>query len=268
MNYYQNKLVWITGASSGIGEHLAYELAKRGARLALSARRSELLATVCQNINKANPAAWSFPTDVLKQDSLSQTQQQILKQLGPIDIVVANAGSHIESKPEEFNAQEYLYIMDLNFGGVIRTVQAALPDFIKRRQGQVVVVSSLAGYRGLPSAAAYGASKAALTHFYESSRFHLQPLGIDVKIISPGFVRTPLTDKNKFSMPFLVEPEKAACIIANGIASKQNEVAFPFVFSRFMKFMQMLPSPIYNYFVSKRWQAMLAKQATPGAFSK
>lgn len=127
---------------------------------------------------------------------------------------------------------------------------------LKRSSGQIVGMASLTGYRGLPRAAAYGASKSAIINFLESARFYLKRAGLSVTIINPGFVRTPLTDKNDFEMPFLTEPEDAARIICNGIARRKREVAFPFLFALFAKFMRIIPAPLYEFIWVRAWARM------------
>ncbi|MCB0339258.1 MAG: SDR family NAD(P)-dependent oxidoreductase [Bdellovibrionales bacterium] len=247
----KNKIVWLTGASSGIGEALARELVKRGAKVAISARREALLSSLCQESDSRNGIISAFPVDVTDLSSLKQTCSEIETSLGPIDILIANAGTHVFTVPEDFNSNEYMSLMNLNFGGTLNTIEAVLPRMIERKAGHVVGVASLAGFRGLPRAAAYGASKAALIHFLESLRFHMRRKGIKVTIVNPGFVKTPLTDRNDFHMPFLISADKAAITICNGIESDRDEISFPFLFASALKLMRILPFRIYDFIVDQ-----------------
>jgi short-subunit dehydrogenase len=247
------KCVWLTGASSGIGEALAYELARRGAKVAITARRGEILEGLVATISAAGGKAYSFPGDVLNLEEMKRIVASIEDTVGPIDIAIPNAGTHLFTKPEQFDSAEYLSIMQLNFGGVLHCLEAVIPRMILRGKGYLAPVASLAGYRGLPRAAAYGASKSALIHFLESIRFHLQPKGITISIVNPGFVKTPLTDKNDFYMPFLISPEKAARIICNGIERGKRSIAFPVPFSWIVGLGKFLPAPVYEKIVNQLW---------------
>jgi short-subunit dehydrogenase len=247
------KCVWLTGASSGIGESLAYELARRGARVAITARRKEILDGMVATISASGGNAYSYPGDVLNLEEMKRIVASIEENIGPIDIAIPNAGTHLFTKPEQFDSAEYLSIMQLNFGGVLHCLEAVIPRMVLRGKGYLAPVASLAGYRGLPRAAAYGASKSALIHFLESIRFHLQPKGITISIVNPGFVKTPLTDKNDFYMPFLISPEKAAKIICNGIERGKRTIAFPVPFSWIVGLGKFLPAPVYEKIVNQLW---------------
>jgi short-subunit dehydrogenase len=247
--------VWLTGASSGIGEALVYELAARGARLAITARRGEVLDRIVSDVNRRFGAdvIAAFPGDVRDLDQMCQIVGEIERTLGPIDVAIPNAGTHIFTVPEEFNSREYMDIMELNFAGTLHCIEAVLPGMLKRHRGAIAPVASLAGYRGLPRAAAYGASKAALINFLESIRFHLVKSGVTITIVNPGFVKTPLTDKNDFRMPFLIDAQGAARIICDGIESGKREVAFPFPFNWILKVARILPAPVYEALVNRCW---------------
>jgi short-subunit dehydrogenase len=173
--------------------------------------------------------------------------------VGPIDLAIPNAGTHVFTIPEQFNSAEYLSIMQLNFGGILFCLEAIIPRMLERGKGALAPVASLAGYRGLPRAGAYGASKAAAIHFLESIRFHLKTKGITISIVNPGFVKTPLTDKNDFRMPFLIDSDKAAKIICNGIERGKREIAFPWPFKWVLKIARILPDPIYERIVDRCW---------------
>lgn len=249
----KGKCVWLTGASSGIGEALAYELARRGARVAITARRKEILDEIVGKIRASGGEAWSFPGDVLNLDEMKHTVDSIEETIAPIDLAIPNAGTHFFTYPEEFNSAEYLSIMQLNYGGVLHCLEAVIPRMLARGGGHLAPVASLAGYRGLPRAAAYGASKSATIHFLESIRFQLKPKGMTITIVNPGFVKTPLTDKNDFYMPFLVSSEKAAKIICNGVERGKRFVAFPWPFSWIVGLGKFLPAPVYEKIVNQLW---------------
>jgi short-subunit dehydrogenase len=249
----RNKIVWLTGASSGIGEALAAELVKRGAKVAITARRAEVLESLRAHLSGASDSVRCFPGDVENLNQMKQIVDSIESTFGEIDLAIPNAGTHVFTVPESFNSEEYLGLMRLNFGGMLHCIEAVLPRMLARGRGYIAPVASLAGYRGLPRAAAYGASKAAMIHFLESIRFHLQPKGISISIVNPGFVKTPLTDKNDFAMPFLVDAPRAAQIICKGLERKKREIAFPFPFSWVLKVARMLPAPVYERIVNKCW---------------
>ncbi len=256
MDYFKGKVVWITGASSGIGRYLSLELARRGATCAITSRTRETLEQVVADAASLSGKLIAFPGDVRNLEELKQIESAIRSSFGRIDILIANAGTYIASNPLQFDSTEYMTQMDLNYGGLLKCIEVVLPDMLQRRAGQIVGMASLTGYRGLPRAAAYGASKAAIINFLESARFYLKRAGLSVTIINPGFVRTPLTDKNDFEMPFLTEPEDAARIICDGIARRKREVAFPFFFALFAKFMRVIPAPLYEFIWVRAWARM------------
>lgn len=249
----RNKVVWLTGASSGIGEALVHELVKRGSKVAITARRSEVLDRLRNQVVGGSDTVQCFPGDVENLAQMKDVVGAIESSLGPIDLAIPNAGTHIFTTPENFNSEEYLGLMRLNFGGMLHCIEAVLPGMLARGRGYIAPVASLAGYRGLPRAAAYGASKSAMIHFLESIRFHLKPKGITISIVNPGFVKTPLTDKNDFRMPFLVDAPRAAQIICDGLEREKREIVFPFPFSWVLKVARMLPAPVYERLVNKCW---------------
>lgn len=251
-----NKKIWLTGASSGIGKALAFELAKRGAILALTSRNKEALDEVVRQIAGAGMKALAFPADVTSLEEMKNASLAIRKMLEGIDILLANAGTHLFSIPEQFDSAQYQSIMELNYNGLLHSIESVLPGMIEDKSGYIVGVASLVGYRGLPRAAAYGASKAAVINFLESIRFHLRQYNIPVTIINPGFVKTPLTDKNDFQMPFLVSAEQAAIIICDGMEKQKKEIVFPFPFNWILKLARIIPYPIYEFITDKIWKSM------------
>ncbi|MGI9275492.1 MAG: SDR family NAD(P)-dependent oxidoreductase [Endozoicomonas sp.] len=240
-----NGLVWITGASQGIGRALAIELARRGKTVAASARNKEKLSALVQDAEQLPGKIFTFSVDVTDQAAVELTVDDIEKQLGGIDQAVLNAGTFLPMEGSEFRADVVRDHFELNVMGVCYCIEPLVQRMSERGKGLIAINGSLAGYRGLPKSSAYGASKAALINLAESLYLDLRKPGIDVKIINPGFVRTPLTDRNAFPMPFLTEAEKAASIIADGLSRKAFEIHFPVLFSSLMGFLRLLPNRFY-----------------------
>jgi short-subunit dehydrogenase len=245
--------VWITGAGKGIGRSVAWEYAKRGWSVAASARTEADLVSLADEAAAAKlPGKITpFVNDVTDQDAVKQTFKAIEQSVGTLDQVIFNAGTHIENPPQNFSVAPFRMLMEINYMGAVNGLSAVLPTFLERRAGNVGVVSSVAGYRGLPNASAYGATKAALINMCESLHGQLKEKGVTISVINPGFVRTPLTDKNKFPMPFLMEPEDAATAIFEGMAKGKFEIAFPAPFVMILKFLRLLPYTIYFPLVRK-----------------
>ncbi len=251
-----NKIVWVTGASSGIGASLTAELCRRGARVAATSRNEEKLNALAKLLLERGCVLRTYPGDVGDLQRMKEIASTIEVEMGALDILVANAGSHLFTRPLEFDSGEYQRLMDLNYGGVLHCIEAVLPAMLRRRSGRICGVASLAGYRALPRAAAYGASKAALIHFLESVRYHLEREGIEVTIVNPGFVKTPLTDKNDFPMPFLIDSDNAARLIANGLEQGRREINFPATFAFILRIARILPYRIYDWIVMRLWRRL------------
>jgi len=218
----------------------------------LTARRVEVLRELAESLNSGGGQVEIMPGNVVDRQQMKAIALQIEQQFAPVDVLVANAGTHVPTVVEEFDTREYDSIMQINFSGALYCIEAVLPSMIERKKGHLVGVSSVAGYRGLPQAAAYGASKAALTHFLESIRFDLEQYNIAVSVVSPGFVRTPLTDKNEFDMPFRIEADEAAEHMLRGIERKSIEIHFPWKFTYIMKFMRIIPYQLYHHFIMSK----------------
>lgn len=249
MTTLKNKVVWLTGASSGIGEALALRLARTGCRLVISARRAEALEFIAAN---CRGGALVVPLDVTDKAAVQAAAATIRERLGPVDVLITSAGTYIPTDVDTFNADEYARIMNLNYTGTLHCVEAVLPDMIARRSGHLVPISSLVGYRGAPRSWSYGASKAALINFFEGLRFDLEKYCIRVTIVNPGFVKTPLTDKNDFPMPFLVDAETSARHIVEGIARNRMEVHYPWQLSWIFKLLRVLPYPLYHRLIAAK----------------
>lgn len=244
---WRGKRVWIVGASTGIGEALARELASRGARQVLSARGIERLAALVADLQ----GAVALRLDARDSSAMQAVAQEAARLLGGLDVVVFNAGTYQPLRAWELTPENIRATMNLNLLGVMDGVSAVLPGMLAAGQGHLVIVGSVAGYRGLPKAAVYGASKAALINFAESIYMDLAPRGIGVSLVSPGFVATPLTAQNDFHMPALITAQQAAGEILKGLAGGGFEIHFPKRFSRFLKLLQMLPNRLYFTLVSR-----------------
>ena len=242
------KNVWITGASSGIGKAVAIKFANKGWQVAASARRKKLLDELSEN----NPNISSFPLDVTNCESCEQAFESILKKYSNIDVCIFSSGTYDPKTEKQINLEQIENVMKVNFFGTLNCIKAVESDFKNKRKGHVAIMSSVAGYRGLPNSSGYGPSKAALINLSESLYFDFKRYEIRVSLISPGFIKTALTDKNNFKMPFIKSPEYAADKIYNGlIKSKSFEIAFPKELTIIMKIFKILPNKIYLYLIKK-----------------
>lgn len=238
-------VVWITGAGKGIGRAAALEYARRGWRVAASARTAaDLAALVGEGAGLAG-AISAYPHDVTDEAAVVAALGAIECNLGPVNLVVFNAGTHIPLTAETFASAPFRTLFEVNVIGVVHGLAAVLPRLIARRCGHVAVVASVAGYRGLPSAAAYGATKAALINMCESLKPELDRHGVRISVVNPGFVRTPLTDRNDFPMPFLMEADEAARRLVDGLATGRFEVTFPRRFTWLLKILRVVPYVLY-----------------------
>ncbi len=231
---WRGKRVWLVGASSGIGAALARELAGRGARLALSGRDAEKLNVL------AIDSALVLACDATDMASLAAARKSLRSALGGVDLVIYLAGDYASMRADHFNLEQAEKIIDVNFTGAMRLTASVLSDLLAEGGG-IAFVASVAGYRGLPKALAYGPGKAALIHFAECLHFDLAPKGIGVWVINPGFVATRLTANNNFDMPALMTPEQAALATVDGFTSGQFEIHYPKRFTRVMKLLSLLP---------------------------
>ena len=238
----KKKIVWITGASSGIGRALAIKFAKEGWTVAASARRENLL----KELNVENYNIHPYPLDVTNIEQCKSVFKNILRDLKDIHICVFGAGIDKPKSKKIFDLENIREIMEVNFFGVINSVNSIYEFYSKQKSGQISIISSVAGYRGLPAAGAYCSSKSALISFTESLYFDMIKKNVDVKLINPGFIKTPITEKNKTPMPMIKSPEFAANEIFIGLTQKKLfEIHFPKSFTFLMKFMQILPIWLY-----------------------
>ena len=244
----EKKIIWITGASSGIGKALAIKFAKNDWIVAASARRENLLNQLKQINQNIHP----FPLDVTEIENCKLVAKKIIEQFNNINICVFGTGMHDPKSERRFNLDKIRKIMEVNYFGTMNSINSIYEYFSEKKNGQISIISSVAGYRGLPAAGAYCASKAALTSFAESLYFDMQMKNVRVSLISPGFIKTPMTDQNDFPMPMIKSPEFAANEIYKGLTVKKVfEIHFPKAFTYFLKFLQVLPSSLYFKLVAK-----------------
>ncbi len=247
-----SNVVFLTGASSGIGSALALLMAADGDRLVLTARRIEPLKALVERIREAGGQAMAVPLDVTDRSAVLAAVKQTESEFGPVDILVANAGIGDPTPGDAFDAERFEKIVRTNLLGAAYCVEAVTPSMVERKTGQIVGIASLAAYRGLPGAAAYCASKAGLLEMLQSLRIDLKPHNVKVTTICPGFVKTPLTDRNEFKMPFLLDLDDGAERIYRGIRSESSEVSFPFPLASAARLARFLPNWAYDRIVAGR----------------
>ncbi len=240
MTSLDGRRIWVTGASSGIGAALATELADRGASVAISARRKDRLDEVSQGRMTV------VPLDVTEHEAVLAAGQAVRGALGEIDMVVFNAGAWGQTDVQAWDAAAFRRQVEVNLLGTSSGLSAVLPRMLERRAGTIVIVASVAGYRGIPGSEAYGATKAALLNLAESLRADLAPAGITVQWVSPGFVRTEMTKVNTFPMPFIIEVDAAARAIADGLESTRPEIVFPLRMAASMKLARLVPQRLWT----------------------
>ena len=244
------KKIWITGASSGIGKAVAEKFAKEGWQVAVSARRKEILDQMAKDHN-----IYSFPLDVVDEQNCKITFQKIISEFTEIDLCIFCSGTYDPKKEKEIDIKQSKFIMDVNYFGVLNCVKSVEKYFKDKKNGHISIVSSIAGYRGLPNSSGYGPSKAALNNFAESIYFDFKKYNIRVSVISPGFIKTPLTDKNDFPMPFLRSVEFAAKKIYDGLTKSNSfEIHFPKQLTLILKFLRILPYKIYLFLIYKLYK--------------
>ena len=243
-----NKVIWITGGSSGIGKSLAYKFANEGWQVAISARREKLL----KEISESNEKIKSFPLDVTDKVKCKEVFEQIKNYYGDLDVCFFSTGTWSPKEEKDIDVEQIENVFKVNFFGTINTIKAVEGHFKNKKNGIITIVSSIAGYRGLPNTTGYGPSKSALISLAESLYFDFERYNVRVCLVCPGFIKTPMTDKNNFKMPFLKTSEFAADKIYDGLINKnQFEIHFPKELTLTLKFFKLLPSKIYFYLVKK-----------------
>lgn len=238
MRDWAGKTYWLIGASEGLGRALAEIMSDAGADLILSARSEERLREVAGGLSRP---ARIFPVDV----SDTENVRAVAASIGPIDGVVFLAGVYWPMAATEWTADEAETMVDVNLMGAMRVLGATVPDMVQRNAGHIVLTGSLSGFRGLPGAIGYSASKAGIMSLAETMKSDLKRTGVEVQVVNPGFIRTRLTDKNTFNMPFIMSPEDAARVMFEHMNSRKFKRSFPTVFSWFFRASQLMPDWLY-----------------------
>ncbi|MBC7899474.1 MAG: SDR family NAD(P)-dependent oxidoreductase [Saprospiraceae bacterium] len=244
---WKDKVVFLTGASSGIGEGLAMALAERGAVIGLLARRENLLRKLAGKCESAGGTVSIYAADVTDAESVQKAAENLRDEFGRIDIMIANAGiGGNNQETRDLQPEAVKHVIDINLLGAANSVAAVLPNMLEQGSGHLVAISSLAGFRGLPKSAAYSASKAGMTAFFESVRLDVQERGVAVTIIQPGFIKTPLTSGRENKMPFLMELEDAIPHFLKAIERKKKFSAFPWQLATIVRAGKVFPAWLYD----------------------
>ena len=247
---WSEQVVLITGASSGIGRGLACELAQRGASVGLLARRAELLHEIASRINQSGGRAIALPADVTDSNQVRAATGELRRTFGRIDLLVANAGISINTFVPDLCEKKIAELINVNVIGVVNSVSAVLAEMVQQGHGHLVVNSSLAAYRALPKSAAYCASKAAISSFFEALRIDLKGTGVDVTIIHPGFVRTQMI-RSIARTPYVMEVDHAVRKIVGAIEKRKKGYAFPWQLAALARACKLLPIPMYDWFAAR-----------------
>lgn len=235
---------WVVGASTGIGRELARKLGSAGVRVVVSARSADGLASLAA----AHGRMVALPLDVTDRAAVAAAAREAEERVGPLDLVVLNAGVWHPMGGRDFDAAKSAASMAVNYMGIAHALEALIPPMVARGSGHIAMTSSVAGYRGLPKAAAYAPSKAAVIALAETLAPDLARHGVTVTVINPGFVETPMTSVNDFPMPFLMKPDAAADVILKGLVRRRFEIVFPWQMAVLMKLARVLPYPLFFWF--------------------
>lgn len=244
---WRGQRVWVIGASSGIGAETARALQARGATLALSARNAQGL----QQLANSHAGTLVLPLDITDHASVIAAHKQILAQWGGIDLVLIVAGTYNKMRADNFDLTVARQLVEINLNGTLNCLDAVLPTLLHQNKGGIGIVASVAGFRGLPEALIYGPSKAALINLCEALYLDLRPRGINVYLINPGFVATPLTAKNDFAMPAIISAAEAAHELIRGIERGEFHIHFPKRFTNWLRLLRLLPYRWYFWLIHK-----------------
>jgi short-subunit dehydrogenase len=246
---WSTQRVWIIGASTGIGAALAEALHPRGAKVALSARRKDLLDEMVARLGAATSLA--LPLDITQLDTIRTAEAKLVATWGGYDLVIFMAGDYTAMRAWELDLKIARQMVEVNWGGFLNGLSLVIPRLMAQKSGGIALVSSVAGYRGLQKSLVYGPTKAALINLAETLYLDLKPRGLNVYVINPGFVKTPMTDVNDFKMPALISPEEAAAEIIKGFEAGEFEMHFPKRFTRWLKLFRLLPYWLYFPLIRK-----------------
>ncbi|MGY6569999.1 MAG: SDR family NAD(P)-dependent oxidoreductase [Salinarimonas sp.] len=238
-------VAWVTGASQGIGEAVCLRLAKDGWTVIASARSADKLAALAERAEGLPGRIVAQALDVTDGTAVEDAMRATIAKHGPVALAILNAGTYLVDNAESLSDETLRPTIDLNLISVAQCLKTVLAPMREAGKGHVQIVSSVSGYRGLPNAVSYGASKAALINMAESLKLDFDRLGLTLQLVNPGFVKTPLTDKNEFPMPFLISAETAADRMVDAVASRRFEVTFPRRFTFILKIMRCLPYSLY-----------------------
>lgn len=242
----ESNVAVVTGASSGLGAEMARQLARIGYKVGLTARRAVELGQVAEEIRLEGGTASIAPADTTDAEATAAAIRRITRQLGPVDLLIANAGVGLDLSAFDFSAEKFAKMVQVNLVGPAIAIETVLPTMILRGSGRIVGISSLAGYRGLPGSSGYSATKAGLTALLEGLRPELKRLGIAVTVVHPGYVRTPMTEGQTHPQPFLMDVEPAARIILRGVLNDKPRVDFPGPMVALLNLARILPDRIYD----------------------
>lgn len=251
MTYWANKVVMITGASSGIGRGMALEIASRGASVGLLARRQELLSDLVGEIKAHNAKALAATADVRDAAAVRAAADRFREELGPIDVLIANAGIGTSAHAVQLRPDHVADVININVLGAVNTVAAVAPEMVERGQGRLVAISSLAAYRGLAKSAAYCASKAAMSAYFESVRIDLRNTGVEVTIIHPGFIKTAITAGREAKMPYLMELQDGVKKIVSAIEKGKKIYSFPWQLASIVRAGLIMPVAMYDWIAAR-----------------
>lgn len=249
--FWTDKVVMITGASSGIGRGLALEIAARGGNLGLLARREDLLAAIVEEVRALGIKAVFATADVRDAKAVREAADRFRRELGPIDLLIANAGIGTSDHAVRLTPEHAAKVININVLGAVNSVSAVLPEMVERGQGRLVAISSLAAYRGVAKSAAYCASKAALSAYFESLRIDLRQTGVAVTTIHPGFIKTELTAGRKAKMPYLMELDTGVKKIVTAIEKEKKTYAFPWQLATIVRASMLMPAAMYDWIAAR-----------------
>ena len=244
---HDQKIAWVTGGGTGIGKALSLALDREGWQVVISGRTEQKL----QAVKELGRSISYRVLDVTDQALHQQVYDDICEELGIPELVVLNAGDYTPMPLEEFDIDLVYRLNRVNYLGVMNGLACILPVMQSKQSGQILLMSSVAGYRGLPDAAPYGATKAALINFAEALHTPLKQQGVLLRVVNPGFVTTPLTAQNDFSMPVEITAEEAADRIISALDNESFEITFPKRFTYILKLLECLPYRLYFVLINK-----------------